>query len=116
MAEVASDELKTPPPQPRAGVEAVEADIVRTRERLSRTLNGLSAEVRALLDPSMPVDLASGGARDVADKFAVGLRKAGQIRALVRVRRFGPVGAVTGLAVFLFRSGIARRLWNRKRR
>ena len=116
MAEGASDELKTQQPsQPRASVEAVEADIVHTRERLAMTLAGLNAEVHALLDPNTPVTLASGGTRDVTDKIAAGLRTTGQIRALARVRTFGPLGVVTGLGVFLFRSGIARRLWNRKR-
>jgi hypothetical protein len=117
MAEGASDELKTQPPsQPRASVEAVEADIVHTRERLSLTLAGLNAEVRALLDPNTPVTLASGGTRDAAHKIAVGLRTMRQIRALARVRTFGPLGVVAGLGVFLFRSGLTRRLWNQKRR
>jgi hypothetical protein len=113
MAEGAGDKLKTPSPQPREHVEALAADIAQTRERLSTTLAGLNAEVRALLDPSTPVSLALAGTRDVADKLALAIRTTGQVRALARVRRFGPVGAVTGLTVFLFRSGLVRRFWNR---
>jgi hypothetical protein len=116
MAEGTSDELKARQrSQPRASVEAVEADIVHTRERLALTLAGLNAQVHALLDPDNPVVLASGGTRDVTDTIALGLRTTGQIRALARLRTFGVLRVVTGLGVFLFRSGIARRLWNRQR-
>jgi hypothetical protein len=116
MAEGTSDELNIrQPSQPRATVEAVEADVVHTRERLALTLAGLNAQVHALLDPDTPVALASGGTRDVADTIALGLRTTGQIRALARLRTFGLLRVVTGLGVFLFRSGIARRLWNRQR-
>jgi hypothetical protein len=117
MAESASDELKTQQsPPPRASIEAVEADIAHTRERLAMTLAGLNAEVRALLDPDTPVTLNPAGTRDITDKIAVGLRTTGQIRALARVRTLRPLGVMTGLGVFLVRSGIARRLWNRQRR
>jgi hypothetical protein len=116
MAEDAGDAVKAPRP---ATVEAVEADIARTRERLSVTMTALNGEVRVLLNPDLPVTLAPAGNRDAADKVAVGLRAAGRIRALARQRhagRVGTVAAVVGLTVFLFRSGIARRIWHRKER
>ena len=116
MAENASHAVTVPP---KATVTSVEADIARTRERLSLTLTALDGEVRALLDPDRPVALPPPGNRDAADKVATALRTAGQIRALARpakAGRLGIVAIVTGLTVFLFRSVIARRVRNRKGR
>jgi hypothetical protein len=120
MAEGARDELRARQPTTHnSRVEAVEADIVRTRERLSLALTALNGEVRALLDPNTSVTLASADTRDVADKIAAGLRATGQMSALARARKSGPFGiltAATGLGVFLFRVGPARLIWNRKKR
>lgn len=98
-------------------VKSIEAEIARTRERLSVTLTGLNGDVRALLDPEMPVLIAPAGHRDAVEKVAVGLRSAGQISALVRPRKaggFGILRAVAGLIVWLFRSGAPQRLWSRR--
>ena len=116
MAENASDPV-TPPR--KATVESVEEEIARTRVRLSATLSQLNGDARALLNPNTPVTIAPAGNRDAADRVASGLRTAGQISALARPRKEGPLGiltAVTGLTIFLVRSAIARRLRNRKRR
>lgn len=116
MAEHASDHVTAPR---KATVESVEEEIARTRERLSVTLIQLNGDVRALLDPTTPVTIAPAGDRDAADKVAAGLRTAGRISALARPRKAGFLGivtAVTGLTVFLFRSGIAGRISNWKKR
>jgi hypothetical protein len=116
MAENRTHAVTVPP---ASTVASVEADIARTRERLSFTLTALNGDVRALLDPETPVILPPPGNRDAADTVAAGLRTVGQIRALARPGQAGPlrlVTIVTGVTVFLFRSGVARRVWNRKRR
>jgi hypothetical protein len=116
MAENASHAVTAPR---KTTVESVEEEIARTRERLSVTLTQLNGDVRALLNPNTPVMIAPVGDRDATDKVAAGLRTAGQINALARPRKAGPFGmlrAVTGLTVFLFGSGIAPRVWRRKRR
>jgi hypothetical protein len=114
MAENASHAVPVPP---ASTVESVEANIARTRERLSLTLTALNGDVRALLDAETPVVLPPPGHRDAAATVATGLRTAGQIRALARTAKAGPMGLATiSLTLFLFRSGMARRVWNRKRR
>jgi hypothetical protein len=115
MAENASEHVTARKPT----IESVEEDISRTRDRLSVTLTQLNGDVRALLNPGTPVVIAPAGNRDAVDKVAAGLRTAGRISSLARPRTAGPLGiltAATGLTVFLFRSGIARRIWSRKRR
>jgi hypothetical protein len=112
MAENAGDDMTTPP---KATVESFEAEIARTRQRLSVTLGALNGDLRALLNPDIAIAIDSAGHRDAADKVAVGLRTAGQIRALVRPKRGGYLGIATtaaSVAIFLFRSGIARPIWS----
>lgn len=117
MADKASDDVRAQQPR-KATVESVEEEIARARQRLSVTLIQLNDDVRALLDPKIPVSLAPIDHREAAHT-AAGPRSAGRNSALARFRKARPLGiltAVTGLTVFLFRSGIARRVWNRKKR
>lgn len=122
MAQGAGDELRPQAPvtaqSSLSPLEECEANIARTRERLSVTLTALNGEVHALLDPDTPISLSSGGS-DSVDLVAVGLRTTGQLRAIARTGKLGGFAIVTvlaGLGLFLYRSGIARRLWGRKQR
>lgn len=119
MAEVANELRVQQPASGSPTVEAIEKDLAQTRGRLSMTLSALNGEVRMLLDPQTAGNPAPPRTRDAADLVARGLRTAGQIRGLARSARSGPVGiatVVTALVLFLSRSGLADRLWNRTER
>ena len=122
MAQGASDALKVPQStntkarSTPSSVEGLEAEIQQTRGRLSVTLAALESEVATVLNPDIPLRLGPSGTRDAAYSVAVVLRSARQLTTLVRERKSGgvwSVAAMSGVALFLIRFGLA---WRRARR
>jgi hypothetical protein len=116
MGEGASDRVTAAPAAEASAnaspVDALEAEVARTRERLSATLGALNGEVQALLDTRTPLTSAPQGTRSLADVAALSLRATGHIRAIAQRRRLGQLALVTaiaGLAAFVLRAGLARR-------